>query len=67
MATNKRKVMLPHTMGQQGMSIVKARDDIETVIYPAGIAQTDLLPLLAHRPRGRPAPRLFLIHSIGRD
>jgi D-3-phosphoglycerate dehydrogenase len=47
MATNKRKVMLPHTMGQQGIDIVRARDDIETVMYPAGIAQSELLPLLA--------------------
>jgi D-3-phosphoglycerate dehydrogenase len=46
MATNKRKVMLPHTMGQQGIDIVRARDDIETVMYPAGIGQADLLPLL---------------------
>jgi D-3-phosphoglycerate dehydrogenase len=45
-ATNKRKVMLPHTMGQQGIDIVRARDDIETVMYPAGIAQAELLPLL---------------------
>jgi D-3-phosphoglycerate dehydrogenase len=47
MATNKRKVMLPHTMGQQGLDIVRAREDIETVIYPAGISQADLLPQLA--------------------
>jgi D-3-phosphoglycerate dehydrogenase / 2-oxoglutarate reductase len=47
MATNKRKVMLPHTMGQQGISLIRAREDIETVIYPAGIGQADLLPLLA--------------------
>ena len=47
MATNKRKVMLPHTMGKQGVAIVQARDDIETVIYQAGIAQADLLPQLA--------------------
>lgn len=47
MATNKRKVMLPHTMGQQGIDIVQARDDIETVIYPAGISQADLLPQLS--------------------
>lgn len=47
MATNKRKVMLPHTMGQQGIDIVRARDDIETVMYPAGIGQAGLLPLLA--------------------
>ena len=47
MATNKRKVMLPHTMGQQGKDIILAREDIETVIYPAGISQKDLLPILA--------------------
>jgi D-3-phosphoglycerate dehydrogenase len=47
MATNKRKVMLPHTMGQQGIDIVRAREDIETVMYPAGIGQSDLLPLLS--------------------
>jgi D-3-phosphoglycerate dehydrogenase len=46
MATNKRKVMLPHTMDRQGVDIVRARDDIETVIYPAGISQADLLPQL---------------------
>ena len=27
MATNKRKVMLPHTMGQQGIDLIKARED----------------------------------------
>ncbi len=47
MATNKRKVMLPHTMGREGVDIVRARDDIETVIYPAGIGQAELHPLLA--------------------
>ena len=47
MATNKRKVMLPHTMDKQGIDIVRARDDIETVIYPAGISQADLLPQLS--------------------
>jgi D-3-phosphoglycerate dehydrogenase len=46
MATNKRKVMLPHTMGKQGIDLIQARDDIETVIYPAGISQADLLPML---------------------
>jgi D-3-phosphoglycerate dehydrogenase / 2-oxoglutarate reductase len=48
MATNKRKVMLPHTMDKQGVDIVRARDDIETVIYPAGISQADLLPQLTN-------------------
>ena len=47
MATNKRKVMLPHTMGQQGLDIIRAREDIETVIYPAGIGLPEFRPMLA--------------------
>lgn len=47
MATNKHKVMLPHTMGKAGMDIVLAREDIETIVYPAGIKQADFLPMLA--------------------
>ena len=47
MATNKRKVLLPHTMGQQGIDIIRARDDIEMVIYPADVTQAGFLPLLA--------------------
>ncbi len=46
MATNKHKVMLPHTMGQQGIDIIRARDDIEMVIYPAGVKTADFLPML---------------------
>jgi D-3-phosphoglycerate dehydrogenase / 2-oxoglutarate reductase len=46
MATNLRKVMLPHTMGRQGIDLIQSRDDIQTVIYPAGIGQPDLLPQL---------------------
>ncbi len=47
MASNKRKVLLPHTMGRQGIDLIKAREDIETVIYPAGISQAELLPQLS--------------------
>ena len=47
MASNKRKVMLPHTMGQQGIDLVRSRADIETVIYHGLITQADLLPQLA--------------------
>jgi len=47
MATNKPKVMLPRVMGQQGIDIVQAREDIETIIYPTGITQAELLPQLA--------------------
>ena len=46
MASNKRKVMLPNVMGQAGIDLITARADIETVIYPGGIRQADLLPQL---------------------
>lgn len=46
MVTNRRKVLVPHTMGKQGVDLLRARDDIETVSYPATISQADLLPLL---------------------
>jgi len=46
MASNKRKVMLPHTMGKAGIALMQAREDIETIIYPAGISQAELLPKL---------------------
>ena len=46
MATNKRKVLLPHTMSKSGIDLIRSRDDIEMVIYPAGIAQAELLPQL---------------------
>ena len=47
MATNTYKVMLPHNMGKQGVDIIRARQDIETIIYPAGIGQAEFLPMLA--------------------
>jgi D-3-phosphoglycerate dehydrogenase len=47
MASNRKKVMLPHTMGREGVDLIRAREDIETVVYPAGIAQAELLPMLA--------------------
>jgi D-3-phosphoglycerate dehydrogenase len=46
MATNRRKVLVPHTMGQEGVALLLARDDIETITYPATIAQAEFLPLL---------------------
>ena len=46
MASNKRKVLLPDTMGQQGIDIVRAREDIETVLFPSRIDQATLLPML---------------------
>jgi D-3-phosphoglycerate dehydrogenase len=47
MASNRKKVMLPHTMGQAGVAKLRARDDIEVAIYPSNIGQADLLPLLS--------------------
>ncbi len=47
MASNRKKVMLPHTMGKEGIAKLQARDDIEVVIYPATIAQGEFLPMLS--------------------
>ena len=35
MASNRKKVMVPHTMGKEGVELLQRRDDIEVVIYPA--------------------------------
>jgi D-3-phosphoglycerate dehydrogenase / 2-oxoglutarate reductase len=47
MASNRKKVLLPHTMGKEGIDLLKRRDDIEVEIYPAGIEQAEFLPLLS--------------------
>jgi D-3-phosphoglycerate dehydrogenase / 2-oxoglutarate reductase len=47
MASNRKKVLLPHTMGREGVDIVRRRDDIEIEIYPSGIKQAELLPILS--------------------
>ncbi len=47
MATNKTKVMLPDTMGREGIALMQAREDIETIVYPTMISQAELLPRLA--------------------
>ena len=47
MATNRKKVLIPHTFGQQGKDVLLAREDIDTIPYSATITQADLLPLLA--------------------
>jgi len=47
MATNRKKVLIPHTFGQQGKDVLLAREDIDTIPYSATIKQADLLPLLA--------------------
>jgi D-3-phosphoglycerate dehydrogenase len=47
MATNRKKVLIPHMLDQPGRDVLLAREDIDTVIYDAAITQAELLPLLA--------------------
>ncbi len=60
------------------MDIVRARDDIETVIYPAGINQAEFLPLLMDcagiaccparpisRPKSDASPAMQVVAQIG--
>ncbi len=46
MATNRKLVLVPHTMGRAGTDLLSSRDDIEMKTYPADISQAALLPLL---------------------
>ena len=34
MASNRKKVMVPHTMGKEGVALLERRDDIEVMIAP---------------------------------
>jgi D-3-phosphoglycerate dehydrogenase / 2-oxoglutarate reductase len=47
MASNRKKVLVPHTMGKEGTELLRARDDIEMEIYSATISQAELLPILS--------------------
>ncbi len=47
MASNRKIVLLPHTMGTEGIELLRRRDDIEVRIYPTGLAQAELLPILS--------------------
>jgi D-3-phosphoglycerate dehydrogenase / 2-oxoglutarate reductase len=47
MASNRKKVLVPHTMGEEGTELLRARDDIEMEIYSATISQSELLPILS--------------------
>src|ERR1700710_1980014 len=46
MASNKHRVMVPSNMGKEGVDILRARDDVEVVVYPHGVSQAELLPML---------------------
>jgi D-3-phosphoglycerate dehydrogenase / 2-oxoglutarate reductase len=47
MPANRKKVLVPTTFAQPGMSVLEARDDIDVLRYPPDISGSDLLPLLA--------------------
>jgi len=47
MAPNRKKVLVPSNMGAQGVDLLKARDDIDLVVYPHTITHADLHPMLA--------------------
>src|SRR3984957_20245228 len=77
MASNRKKVMVPHTMGEAGVELLRRRDDIEVVAFPAGIAQAELLPMLSdvagialggtpyRRPEMDASPSMEVVARIG--
>jgi D-3-phosphoglycerate dehydrogenase / 2-oxoglutarate reductase len=46
MPSNRKMVMVPHTMGKAGLAVLSRRDDIEVRSYQTSIKQTELLQLL---------------------
>jgi D-3-phosphoglycerate dehydrogenase len=46
MVSNRKTVMLPRTMGKQGIKLLQRRDDIEVAIYPSTITGVELLRML---------------------
>ncbi len=77
MATNRKTVLVPHTMGKAGVDLLARRDDIEVRSYPSSIRQADLLALLGDAagialsvtPFGQAemdaAPRMEVVARIG--
>ena len=47
MAPNRKKILVPSNLGKQGVDILRARDDIELIVYPVAITLPDLHPMLA--------------------
>lgn len=46
MPSNRKKVLVPATMGKEGVALLSARDDIEVRSFPNNVDQSGLLPLL---------------------
>ena len=47
MATNRKRILLPHTMSRAGWQIAESREDIEAVSFRNDIKAEDLPPLLS--------------------
>jgi D-3-phosphoglycerate dehydrogenase len=75
--TNKHKVLVPNTMGSTGTNLLRAREDVEVVLYPTNLAGSPLHELL-HDAEGislsvtpfgeaemQAAPRMRVIARIG--
>ena len=46
MATNKKKVLVPDTMGRAGLNLLHAREDVEVATFPNFIGRADFQALL---------------------
>ncbi|WP_374441628.1 hydroxyacid dehydrogenase [Stella sp.] len=46
MATNKKKVLVPDTMGKAGLALLRAREDVEVATFPNFIKRPDFQALL---------------------
>ena len=46
MSANRKKVLVPDTLGPAGLAILSPREDLEVVLYPPGLAKPELHALL---------------------
>jgi D-3-phosphoglycerate dehydrogenase / 2-oxoglutarate reductase len=77
MAPNTKIVLVPDVMSEKGIDILKAREDIEVVVYPAAITPPVLHPMLAdasaialsatpyRKPEMDASPRMQVVARIG--
>jgi D-3-phosphoglycerate dehydrogenase len=77
MAPNTKRVLVPDVMSAAGVAILKARDDIEVIVYPPAIGAADLHGMLGdaagialsstpyRKPELDASPRMQVVARIG--
>src|SRR5690349_17132750 len=46
MSANRKKLLVPNTLGPAGLAVLAPREDVEVLVYHPGLAKTELHALL---------------------